>query len=1558
MKLGKCLEIKLRMFVFLLLSAPLMALASPNSLSYQGRILKPDGSPLQYNNVSFLFEITNPSGTCVIYREQKDAVNMANSNGIFDVPIGTGTKYFPTSPTKTMLSVFDNTQALDCASPTNTVSGSYSPASGDIRRLRVQFHDGAGWNLISPDNEIRTVPFAAYSSSSEKLGGYLADDFLIKAGLPSCGANTFLSWNGTALTCKSVTGATGGTVTNVTSANGDIDVATGTSTPVLTLNSGTGANQILKLDGAGKLPAVDGSQLTNLPGGTISTLTGDVSASGTGSVAATVNSVGGSTAASIHNAELLANTATNNNTANAIVRRDASGNFTAGTITANLTGNVAGTVTGSASLNVLKSGDTMTGNLVFGAGKGSVFTDSGSSTVSVVAPTTVGTSYVLKLPTGVAASNGQVLTSDTAGNLSWTTPSTTATSYSGVLPVANGGTNSSTALNGNRVMVSNGGAIVEAPAMTNGQLLIGSTGATPQAATLSAGSGVTITNSAGGITIAATGSGGTVTNVSGTAPISVATGASTPVISLSGGSAAGQTLRWDGTSTWAATKLKYTDLINAMSGTPWPTTSCGAGEAVIWSSASDSFVCSQIVASVSGNSTLANGKIWVGDGSNKAQEVVVSGDATISNTGAVTLANSGATAGTYKSVTVDAKGRVTSGTNPTTLSGYGITDAVKNGGNTGTITSGLDASKPGSPATGDLFVATDTQKIYRYNGSSWDLMSSAGGSGGTVTSVTAGTGLSGGTITGSGTISLANTSVSAASYGSATQVGTFTVDAQGRLTAAGNTTVTPAWSSVTATPTTIAGYGITDAVKNAGSGAGNVVTTIQSGNTAGRPAAATDGRLYLDTQAGVIYRDNGSSWVTVASTSGSGGTITALTGDVSASGSGSVSSTVNSVGGSTATNVHNAELLANAATNANTASTIVKRDASGNFTAGTITTKGSVFTDSGSNTVSLQAPTAVGTSYVLKLPTGVASSGGQVLTSDTSGNLSWTTPSTTATPSGSAGGDLSGTYPNPSVSKIKGIPVSATPTMAGQILRYDGSANFVPAFISMQDLRSTITGAQSVTSCTASQTLTYTSVSDNLSCSNIAIANTQVSGLGSLATKSSIDLSSTDATGVLTVAKGGTGTATGSITGTGALTFAAGGSNQNVTLTPSGTGYTLLNGKVGIGTSSPGSQLDVANYTRILGSADAAIGVPSSGKGLELTFDSNANMGFILSYNRSTSTNYDLILGYGALLTLKNNGNVGIGTTTPAEKLEVSGSIKIVDGTQGNGKVLTSDASGKASWQTASGGGGFAGAVNVSSTPYTITSSDSGKAFYYSNNASGVINLPALSGVSDGFSITIQRQVAKTLTITPNGSDKFPGGVSTIEMQGKNLQSVTIMKLGSVWALNNQTEECTVGQGCWTADATGGMKQVYAGTYNGHQYFTTPGGCTDSGTPTCAGGTDTVTKAWATTAPESNTLLNLTNATDGQSQSATLAGYATAQAAQFCENMNYAGYTDWYLPARQELNLIYQNSPAIGGFVYSTYYWSSTENATTTAWYFNFYNGSITANNKTNTLYVRCVRRF
>ena len=65
------------------------------------------------------------------------------------------------------------------------------------------------------------------------------------------------------------------------------------------------------------------------------------------------------------------------------------------------------------------------------------------------------------------------------------------------------------------------------------------------------------------------------------------------------------------------------------------------------------------------------------------------------------------------------------------------------------------------------------------------------------------------------------------------------------------------------------------------------------------------------------------------------------------------------------------------------------------------------------------------------------------------------------------------------------------------------------------------------------------------------------------------------------------------------------------------------------------------------------------------------------------------------------SGSVGIGTTSPAAKLDVAGTFKLADGTQGAGKVLTSDANGNASWQTATGGGGFwtdAGSGNLYNT--------------------------------------------------------------------------------------------------------------------------------------------------------------------------------------------------------------------------------------------------------------------
>ena len=128
------------------------------------------------------------------------------------------------------------------------------------------------------------------------------------------------------------------------------------------------ANAIVSRDISGNFSAgiitatLNGNATTST---TSTNFTGSLSGDVTGTQNATVVSfVGGQTASTIASGAVLANAATSINTANAIVRRDASGDFSAGTITANLIGNV----TGSSSLNVLKSGDTMTGALVLPAG--------------------------------------------------------------------------------------------------------------------------------------------------------------------------------------------------------------------------------------------------------------------------------------------------------------------------------------------------------------------------------------------------------------------------------------------------------------------------------------------------------------------------------------------------------------------------------------------------------------------------------------------------------------------------------------------------------------------------------------------------------------------------------------------------------------------------------------------------------------------------------------------------------------------------------------------------------------------------------------------------------------------------------------------------------------------------------------------------------------------------------------------------------------------------------------------------------------------------------------
>jgi hypothetical protein len=82
-------------------------------------------------------------------------------------------------------------------------------------------------------------------------------------------------------------------------------------------------------------------------------------------------------------------------------------------------------------------------------------------------------------------------------------------------------------------------------------------------------------------------------------------------------------------------------------------------------------------------------------------------------------------------------------------------------------------------------------------------------------------------------------------------------------------------------------------------------------------------------------------------------------------------------------------------------------------------------------------------------------------------------------------------------------------------------------------------------------------------------------------------------------------------------------------------------------------------------------------------------------------------------------------------------------------------------------------------------------------------------------------------------------------------------------------------------------------------------------------------------------------------------------AARICNNLVLNGYSDWFLPSKDELNLMYQNlkQNGVGGFA-AYFYWSSSEYSSNYAWLQSFYDGNQYYNGKGNHLRVRAVRAF
>ncbi len=80
-------------------------------------------------------------------------------------------------------------------------------------------------------------------------------------------------------------------------------------------------------------------------------------------------------------------------------------------------------------------------------------------------------------------------------------------------------------------------------------------------------------------------------------------------------------------------------------------------------------------------------------------------------------------------------------------------------------------------------------------------------------------------------------------------------------------------------------------------------------------------------------------------------------------------------------------------------------------------------------------------------------------------------------------------------------------------------------------------------------------------------------------------------------------------------------------------------------------------------------------------------------------------------------------------------------------------------------------------------------------------------------------------------------------------------------------------------------------------------------------------------------------------------------AARICNDLVLNGYSDWFLPSKDELNQMYLQKTVIGGFA-NNYYWSSSEYNANYAWDQNFYNGLQNGLSKNGTICVRAVRAF
>ena len=285
--------------------------------------------------------------------------------------------------------------------------------------VNVQAPLTAGTDYLTPTGSAASL--TNFPNLNQNTTGNAATATLATNATYATTAGNISSTSNTTLTSLSNLSTVGTITTGTISLTTNIKTTNTLTTGAVTYPNIHGTNgQVLSTTGSGTLTwttTAAPSDASNSAKGIV-LLAGDL---GGTSTAPTVNSIGGVSSSTIGTINTTVTAATSSNTVSTIVKRDASGNFSAGTITANLTGNVTGSLTGNATTATTAS--SISGTVTIANGGTNATTASaalsnlGAASIGANLNDQTGTTYTLQ-----SSDNGKVVTLSNASAITVTVP--------------------------------------------------------------------------------------------------------------------------------------------------------------------------------------------------------------------------------------------------------------------------------------------------------------------------------------------------------------------------------------------------------------------------------------------------------------------------------------------------------------------------------------------------------------------------------------------------------------------------------------------------------------------------------------------------------------------------------------------------------------------------------------------------------------------------------------------------------------------------------------------------------------------------------------------------------------------------------------------------------------------------------------------------------------------------------------------------------------------------------------------------------------------------------